>query len=282
MNLRRLTARVTVAGISTAVAAGALVGLGTTAADAASGTATYTCSLGGSTLPVAMTAAADLSAYPSLATGSPVAANLVSLDLSFTIPAEVVHALVTTFHQDQIGGGSSNLAFPMGTGSVPIQAFSIAPVALSDGSPATLATKVANGAFKLPDAGNAAITMPKSFTLTTPLGSLPCTTSSQPTLTTYTISQQTASVSGKAPKSVKKNKKFNIAATVAGLNRTATGKVVAKAGKKVLGTGTLKNGKAAIKVKKGLKKTTKITLVYSGDKNTKAGQSFPIKVTVKK
>jgi hypothetical protein len=45
MNLRHLTARTAVAGISTVLAAGALVGVTGTAANAATVTNTYTCSI---------------------------------------------------------------------------------------------------------------------------------------------------------------------------------------------------------------------------------------------
>ena len=45
MNLRSIAARTVVAGATTALAAGALVGISTTAANAATVTNTYTCSL---------------------------------------------------------------------------------------------------------------------------------------------------------------------------------------------------------------------------------------------
>ncbi|GAA4696244.1 Ig-like domain repeat protein [Nocardioides conyzicola] len=282
MNLRHLSARAAVAGITTALAAGALVGVSTTAANAESVTAPYSCSAGSTTLPIGVTATADLSGYPSLASGTPVSPGLVSLNLTFTVPADVVNALMAPpYNQTQIGGGSSDLAFPIGKGSVPIAAFTIDPVQLVHDTPATLTKQVSNSAFNLPEAGAAAVTMPASFTLNS-IMPLACTTDSKQVITTYTISKQTASVTAKAPKSVKKNKAFSVVVKVAGQNKPATGKVTAKVGKKTIGTGVLKKGKAAIKVKKGLKKTSKITFVYAGDKSTAGSSSFPVKVTVKK
>jgi len=282
MNLRHLTARTAVAGVTVALAAGALVGLGSSAANAETGTALYNCSAGSTTLPLSVSAAGDLSGYPSLASGTPVSAGLVAIGLTLTVPAEVVDALMAPpYNQTQIGGGSSDLAFPIGNGSVPIADFTIDPVTLVAHQPAVLTKSVSNEAFKLPDAGAAAVKMPKTFGLSSILP-LTCTTDSQPTITTYTIAKQTAGVTVKAPKSVKKGKAFALAVKVAGQNKPATGKVVAKVGKKVVGAGALKNGKAAIKVKKGLKKTSKITVVYAGDKSTSGAKSFPVTVKVKK
>ena len=289
MNLRHLSARAAVAGVTTALAAGALVGLGTTAADAATGTAQYTCTGAGGavSLPLVVTAEADLSGYPSFPTGSPIAAGLVSLTFTVTVPAPVVNVLMDDYHQTSIGGGSTDLAFPIGKGSVPIADFTIAPVTLVHDTAANLVKDPAvgdglsNDAFKLPAPGAAKVTMPKSFTLTS-LMDLTCTTADQPTITTYTIAKQTASVTAKAPKSVKKNKAFSVAVKVTGQTMATTGKVTAKVGKKVVGKGTLKKGKAAIKIKKGLKKTSKITIVYAGDKSTTGSSSFPVSVKVKK
>ncbi|GAA1790920.1 hypothetical protein GCM10009795_040700 [Nocardioides hankookensis] len=281
MNLRHLTVRTAVAGVTVALAAGALVGLGTSAADAATGTATYSCSGAGTPLPLSVSADADLSGYPSFPSGQSVNAGLVSLTLTITVPAPVVNSLMDDFHQTTIGGGSKDLAFPIGNGSVPIADFTIDPVTLVHDTPAVLSKGVSNDAFKLPDAGAAKVTMPSSFTLDT-IVPLTCTTSDTSVITTYTISKQTAGVTAKAPKSVKKGKAFAVAAKVTGQNKTATGKVVAKVGKKVVGAGVLKNGKAAIKVKKGLKKTSKITVVYAGDKSTSGSSSFPVTVKVKK
>ncbi len=57
MNVSRMTRRIAVSGVATAIAAGALVGASSTAADAAFGAdATYTCDLAGTPAQLPVTA----------------------------------------------------------------------------------------------------------------------------------------------------------------------------------------------------------------------------------
>jgi hypothetical protein len=280
MNLRLIVARTAVAGVTTALAAGALVGVTGTAANAETGTASYGCTTGfspGDVLPLTLAASGDLSGFPPFATGFAVPADLVAIQLAVTLSEEAVQGLKDK-GIDSVGGGSSDLTFPFGSGKVPISPFEIPSAALPDTGPFTMTADISNAGFKLPNAGkNLPIKMPAAFTLTNLIPGVPfdCTVSgAQPTITTYTVTKQGAGVTGKAPKSVKAKKAFNIVATVAGDNRPATGKVVAKDGKKVIGSGVLKKGKATIKLAKGISKvgTHNITLAYAGDKQTNAAQ----------
>ena len=62
----------------------------------------------------------------------------------------------------------------------------------------------------------------------------------------------------------------------------ATGRVVAKEGKKTLGSAPIKNGKAALPIR-GLKPGVhNVTLSYAGDKRTLASNTAGVVVTVKK
>ncbi|MDX6371215.1 MAG: hypothetical protein QOD98_203 [Nocardioidaceae bacterium] len=83
-----------------------------------------------------------------------------------------------------------------------------------------------------------------------------------------------------APKKVKAKKKFNVAVTVAATGTVPTGTVQVYDGTKLIGTGTLANGKVTITITKGLRKKGKHTLTvkYLGSDTVLASQTT---VTVK-
>jgi hypothetical protein len=286
MNLRLIIARTAVAGVTTALAAGALVGVTGTAANAETGTANYLCTNGFTTdvLPLSLSASGDLSGFPPFATGFAVPANTVPIQLGITLSEPVVQGLKAK-GITQVGAHSINLAFPFGSGKVPITEFDIPQTALPDTGAKTMNADISNAAFKLPNAGkDLAIKMPAAFTLTNLIPvPLDCTvTGEQQTITTYTVTKQDAAVSGKAPAKVRKNQAFSIKVTVVG-NKPANGKVVAKDGRKIIGTGTAKAGKATIKVAKGLSRlgNHNIVLAYAGDSQTNAAKGGVLVKVVK-
>jgi hypothetical protein len=296
MNLRRLAARTAVVGLSTTLAVGALVSSGTVAANAAGGSGNYSCSVPGSPqpLPVTVTIDADLAGIPALPSGFAVAAGTLPIPVKFTIPAAVIASLGTAPipNVHQIGISAVDFALPWGDTKIPLTGLTQPKTATpATGDMVFSSPTATHSDFRLPGAGaNLPVTMPSSFTMTAVTDSaivstmvLTCTTATPTTLANLTVVKQGSMIGKiKAPKSVKAKKKFSIVANVAGGNVPATGNVVAKEGKKVLGKGALKNGKATIVLKKGIKKVGKhtITVSYAGDKNTNAA-SNPSTVSVK-
>src|SRR6188768_4234371 len=87
MNLRHLTARTAIAGVATALAAGALVGVSTTTANAVENTTSYECSaLGASQGQFALNISTPV--IPASATaGQSFPAGLLALDAKITVPS---------------------------------------------------------------------------------------------------------------------------------------------------------------------------------------------------
>jgi hypothetical protein len=283
MNIRRITARTAVAGITTALAAGAFVGITTTAADAATGTAQYNCTNGftSDVLPLTLSATADLASFPPFATGFSVPEDIVGVDLVIGLSPEAVAGLKAN-HIDSVGATSTGMNFPFGSSAAPLKGFDIAPAALPETGGFEMGTHAVNAPFALPNPGAVALKMPAAFSLTNVIPiPLDCTVAGeQQTITTYTVTKQSATVTAPAKK-VRKNKPFSIVANVVGQYKAATGKVSVKLGTKTLGTGIVKSGKATVKIAKGLKKTANVTVVYAGDKSTNGAKSAPVKITVK-
>ncbi len=287
MNFRRISARAAVAGVTTALAAGALVGITTTAADAATGTALYNCTnpYTADVIPLVTSVSADLSGLPPLPTGFTAPEGSLPVNVTFTVPAEVIAGLKANgFTELGAAGGDVNL--PFGNVKVPLSGVAVDKAPFPESGDMTLSADATNGSFKLPNPGSQAVKMPASFlvTATNNVIDLPLTCAidgEQPTITSLTVIKQDPSVVGKAPTKVKKGTAFNIKVTVMG-NKPGTGKVVAKDGSKKIGTGTLKAGKTTIKITNGLSKvgTHNITLSYAGDKSSNPAQGgVLIKVT---
>jgi hypothetical protein len=287
MNIRKITSRAVIAGMTTALAAGALVGVTGTAANAATGVSQYNCTnpYTADVLPLSLSATADLTAFPSFPSGFEVPDGIVAVGIQIGLSPEAVAGLkaggITTF-----GADSTGMNFPFGPTSAPLKGFSVPSAALPDTGGFTMTAETSNAPFDLPVPGTHELTMPAAFSLTAPtnLIALPltCTVAGDKgSITSYTVTKQNATVKA-APKTVKKNKPFSLVAKVTGDNKTATGKVSVKLGKKTIGTGKLKAGKATVKIAKGLKKTSKVTVVYAGDASTNGAKSAPVKITVKR
>jgi Zn-dependent metalloprotease len=98
---------------------------------------------------------------------------------------------------------------------------------------------------------------------------------------TATVNKAASTTTASAPKKVKAKKPFDVSASVT--PGTATGTVQVYDGSKLIGTGTLANGKVTITITKGLKKPGKHTLTvkYAGSASVNASQTT-VKVKVKK
>lgn len=250
MNIRTITARAAVAGATTALAAGALVGLGASAANAATVSNDYTCTSVAGTFPSTVTVTGDLP-VKSYYAGAKVAPGLVQAKVSATVPAQVATVLGSF---GATGAHSDNYGFALGKSRVPV------PVSgdfvTDDEGATTWEAAGKNGAFVTPGAGQVDARLPKSFTLTVPtetMGDVTATCALTEGQTPQTIAsvllvQQQSKVTGPAKAmKVKKTKAVKIPVTVtADSGPVVIGKVVAKEGKKTLKTTSVKDGKATL------------------------------------
>ncbi|GAA4732449.1 hypothetical protein GCM10023350_14800 [Nocardioides endophyticus] len=295
MNLRHLTARTAAVGVTTALAAGALVGLSSSAADAASVTVTnnYTCTIAAASmsfdLPVEVTGDIPLTDFWA---GAPVQKDLLSLtSVKATVPAAIAGALGT---YGVSSARSDDFALSMGANPLPVP---LPLTTFTDGAGGTKIWNVLgakNAAFTTPDPGLTAVSMPSKLTFTAVSATLgdvaiPCVLKTGETvqkITDINLNKQVSTLSAKAPKKVKKGKAASVKVTAASTSWGATvptGKVVAKEGKKVVGKATLKKGKAVIKLSKKLKVGKhKIKVSYAGTKSLGGSTAKTVVVKVVK
>jgi len=271
MNLRRITARTAIAGVTTALAAGALVGVSSTAANAVDNTTNYDCTaLGASQGQFALKISTPV--IPAEATaGQSFPAGLLNLDAQVTIPAATAGLLgsagVNGGRIDDYAGslGDTKLAAPLKFG---------APAAQADRS-AVMTGSGPVGAFTLPKAGTYKVQLPSAFTFipTTASGDLAiggnpitvaCTSAAPGDLGSVAVAKADAALKAKAAKAGKKG--YKVTVTISRTDKQgakATGKVTAKYGKTKV-TKAVKNGKAVIKLTKAAK-GKKVKLSYTGD-----------------
>lgn len=277
MNFARISKSLAVAGVTSAMAAGVLVGVTTTSANAETGSAVYNCTVAGTTLPVNITldAALPVSAW---LTHAPVPIS-VPITGALTVPAAVIGGL-GSFGIDQVGFEKNDFGLMLGTSKIGLDGFAAprtAPPATGDMIfPLTLSTQL----FSMPDAGSYHIQMPTSFTtdlLThsatgdSAFTAVPCTI--DPTavrdIVPFTVDKQTATMKATGPKTaVKQGRVAKVVAKLTGEAIPPTGKVVAKDGAKALGSAKLTKGVATFSFKTLKPGIHKISLSYAGDKNT--------------
>jgi len=269
MNLRNLTARTAIAGVATALAAGALVGVGTTAANAVENTTNYDCSaFGASQGSFALKISTPV--IPATATaGQSFPANLLALDAQVTIPPATAGLLGSA----QVNGGRiDDFKGSVGTTSLAAPLKFGAPVAQGDGS-AIMTGAGAVGAFTLPKAGAYKVQLPSAFTFipTNAAGDLAiggtpvtvaCTSTAPGNLGDIKITKGAATVKPKVKK-VKKGYALTVAVTRTDSTIKPTGKVTAKFGKTKV-TKSLKKGKAVLTLPKAAK-GKKVKISYAGD-----------------
>jgi len=296
MNLRRISTRFAIAGVTTAVAASGMVGLATTAADAAEGSAVYDCLAGPSSFEVPVTATGSIpTAVPS---GFPVPAGFLPVTLGFTAAEATLTGIKNFTGATQFGAGSTDFKLRMGTTRIPINDVTVPNADIPATGDMTFTTAGSTaGSFVVPKAGTYQVKLPAAFGLvvttnsaTAAFQNLPatCTIKDGETadITTVVVSKQGSTVTAKTPKPVARNKAAKVAVSVKGQYAAPTGKIVAKKGRKVLGTATLKKGKtitstATVTLKKLKPGKHTIVLTYVGDPSTNKN-SDSVKVTVKR
>lgn len=280
MNLRRISARVAVAGATTALAAGALVGATGVAANAATVTNTYTCSL-----PNVYSGDFDLTVtgeipVPQYWAGADVPPNLINVTASATVPADAAGLLGAA---GVTGAKASDFAFALGSGSVPVP---LEGDFQTSGGTTTWEATGSNTAFTTPNPGSYDAVMPSAFTMTTQQGdtdsvSLGCAlkegTTPQAITEGFVLLQQSSAMT--APKSAtakaSKTAKVTVNLKSSSLGTAIKGaKVVAKEGSKTLGSAkTDKKGNATISLGKLKAGKHKVTFSYAGTKSMKASSA---------
>lgn len=275
MNLRRLSARTAAAGITTALAAGALVGLGTASADAATVSNVYTCKIDllQTSFDTTLTATGAIPVTQAAA-GQPIPAGLIPLDVVATIDPSFVPVLT---QYGVTSAKADDFALALGKGAVPIP---LAGNITTDATGTSWKATGKNTAFNLPGAGTPSALLPQAFTFTAVASvgevPIPCALKAGQTaqsLGSVELAKQTTKTTAKAAKG-------KLTATVKGNVSVATsGQVVVLEGKKVIGKANVKNGKAVIKLKKLKKGTHKLIASFKG--NDAFGASKSKKITVK-
>lgn len=250
MNVSRMSRRLSAAGVATALAAAGLIGAGSTAAQAATVTNTYTCSIpnvySGDFL-ASVTSELPVAQYWA---GAGVPAGLINVTVDATVPADAAGMLKTA---GVTGARSDDFAFALGTASV------TAPIKgdfTSDGTTTTWHATGANSAFMTPTPGHYDVALPGAFKITTMQGSTDSVTldcvlkdAAPQTIGSIDLLKQssTTTVTPTVIK-VKKGKAAVVPVSVTNSMGAASGKVVAKEGSKKIGGSTLKSGAAKIKL----------------------------------
>jgi hypothetical protein len=294
MKVRSISNRVAVTGVASALAAAGLVGAGTTAAhaDPSTATAVYGCQIPGApqALPIAVTGSGDIP-ITSGPSGWSIANSGLPVGVAFTVPQPVASAIHgAPYNVNNVTASSTDFALALGTSNIAISGIQSAATAIT-GEAVTLPTQGATGDITLPGVGNYFISLPTTFTLhlvtdSALIGTTDalCTIGDPSTagIAPFRVDQQASTLTAKGPRTVKKGAVAKVTATVAGAYKAATGKVVAKEGKKILATAPIKNGKAILSIKKLSLGKHKITVSYKGDKDTAATSPVVVPVTVKR
>lgn len=267
MKLRSMSARVALAGATTALIAGGLVAATNTTATAADASSDYTCAipiLGNQTFPLSLNVPL---LPPTAPAGFPVDAGLLSYTSAITIPASAAGPLASF---GVVGGAIDDFAMNVGSQAVHAPGTYTADAPAADGS-VTMEGAGANEAFSLPAAGTYAVTLPSAFTFTPATADGPlaiggqtvnvaCTTANPGTLGNVTLTKQVSSMTAKAKKTATG---YTITALVKNEYTQATGVVTTKLGTKKY-SGKITNGKAVLKLPKTAK-NKKVVLKYAGD-----------------
>lgn len=228
--------------LTTALVAGAFTALGP-AAYAGSGTSTYSCDFPApiGTVDVPMTA--TIPDFPDLPAGAPVLPGSFDMNMVFTLTTPLVSLLSSVS-----GLSLSGMTLDGVPGGIPIQNTSFGTL-----TGLSLPATGSNGGFTLPGAGSYPLTMPQSFTLagtylTTPV-SVPCATSAADGLGTLTTTSGTTpgdslTDAKLAKKRIHKGKRARVITSVVAvtplpLSLPASGDVVVKKRKRVIGRGSL-------------------------------------------
>jgi hypothetical protein len=164
MNLRHLTARAVGAGVTVALATGALIGISTASSQAAApGPVEYTCTVVGRALPIMVTPTGTLPSQ--LTAGKAVPANSQNLPINFTVPRAVLDGF-GPFGVTKVGLSTDNFAYGVGGTSIPVTGVSAPQTAVPASGDLVLPTTGKNGAYTAPAAGTYDLTLPAHFDAT--------------------------------------------------------------------------------------------------------------------
>ena len=295
MNVMILSNRLVATGAATALAAAALVGVTSTAANATPVTNTYTCELPGLVGPWDISVLSD----------APGIEQVTEIPAGFNVPAAFLPSGVTnTFtipdeaHTALVDFGVENIAFPDFAGSfgnrkIGVTGMTAKVSEMTDNGNDTFSFQSdgANAAFEVPAAGVRPVLSPKAFSLvasTTGFGdqTVPCVLKAGTTAGAYAtiaVVKNEATAAGKAvARTLKTTKASKLNVTVGAPNQVPTGKVVVKEGRKVLGSAKLRRGKATVNLGKLTRGRHNVKVFYNGDGYTMKDTSDKIVFTVKK
>ncbi|MFC7493881.1 MULTISPECIES: Ig-like domain repeat protein [unclassified Nocardioides] len=284
MNLRRFAARSAVAGITTTLAAGALVAGSAGTANAATVANTYTCTVAAlsSTFDTTLTVTGDV--VPTAPAGWTVPAGTLKLTATATVTDPAIQAALKNFGVSS--ARSDDFTIALGKTAAPIP---LSGAVTSDGTTTTWSASGANKKFVTPGAGNVNALLPAKFTFTAETAAIPdgvaipCELKagqSAQSLGAVALTQQTTKTTVKKT-TAKVGKVATLVVKVKGNAGPATsGKVVVKEGKKTLGKAKVKNGTAKVKLGKLAKGKHKVVAKFQGDKSFKASKGKGV-VTVK-
>lgn len=170
-------------------------------------------------------------------------------------------------------------------------ATSVTVTAKADGAPATGSVLVKVGAaaeraYALSSAGTVAVPIPAG----TPAGAVrvsaklagTSTTDEATASTTVTVAKGRSAASAKLAKAkIKKSKRGVVTVRVSAPRNASTGTVIVKAGRKVVGRGSVRGGVSTIKLAKLKKGTYRLVATYSGNANVSGvtARTVTLKVT---
>ena len=278
MNLRRPAVRTAVAGVSTALAAGALVGIAGTTANAVENTTTYACSIGG--FPIDLDLEVSTSVIPPTATaGRSFAPVPGGVEATITIPEFLMPSMTLS---SVYGARADDYALTLGATTIEVPLQFGALIAKPDGS-GVMSGAGAVEAFAFPSAGTYEVALPSAFVFapTTLTGGFPrmnCSSTAPGHLGSVKVAKADSALKAKVEKA---GKKYRVVVKVVRLDRQgeqATGKVTAKYGKRKVAkklTRKVRDGRAVIKLPRAAM-GKKVKLTYAGD-----GYLAPSKGSVK-
>jgi hypothetical protein len=281
MNIRKITSRTVVAGMTTALAAGALVGVTGTAANAVTNTTTYTCAM---TTPFATPIGTadlmvDTPVVPAEGTaGQSFPGGLLAFTAALTINDPATAGMLIGYGVD--GGYTDDYAANVGPSDIGAPMTFEAPT-LNEGGTATMLGGGANTPFSLPGAGTYDIGLPAEFNFVatsggTSLAVINCVVAEPGSLGEIKLTKGPSAL-----KATSKRGKVNVTVDRTFDDVAPGGKVTATLGKKTWTEKLVKKAKTskAVFALPKSAKGKKVTISYKGDKFTSAAKS--IKVLVK-
>lgn len=306
MKFTTIPRRIAVTGATTALAAGALVGLGTTAAHADPiVTNTYVCSASGQQFPVTLTTnAPGIENFVDfgLHAGAALPGGALTVTNTFTVSDAVHSALVGLFHVTRIDATDFTGSF--GGNPVGVDGVFVTMAGFTQNSDGSWSSNHAdanadgqpdegngsNAAFTAPEAGAQPVTSPATLGLlaTTEAGSqipVDCTIAPDTTPGNYSVINLVKNDSVTTGKATKKSfvlgKAAKVKATVTGGAELVGDKVLLKKGTKTLDSALLgADGTAILSTKKLPVGKNKVTVVYKATGYNNGSKSDPVIVKV--